>query len=290
MSALFRNSRIKLSPGLLFWREVGEGPAVIFLHGSWDEGSQWVEVMERLSDNWQCFAPDLLGFGESDRPSIHYSINVQIECLAEYFRALKLDSFYLVGHSLGAWVATRYALENPDRVLGLVLLAPEGIDDPQLLQRWQKATWLVGPKSFWTFVLKALLPVARWLGKAKSLETLLETRSHLLEFRAACQMLFLRRSREIQAECVNEQLGNLTVPTLLLSGRPAGQDSLELDILHRAYLDGIPNAQQQFLPSGESNWPRSAPDAVARAIAEFVRSSERSPDEQKLDRDKNYPQ
>ena len=290
MSALFRNSRIRLSSGLIFWREVGDGPAVVFLHGSWDEGSQWVEVMERLSENLQCFAPDLLGFGESDRPPIHYSINVQIECLAEYLGALKLDSFYLVGHSLGGWVATRYALENPDRVLGLVLLAPEGIDDPQLLQRWKKATWLVGPKSFWTVLLKVLLPVARWLGKAKAIETLLEKRSHLLEFRAACQMLFLRRSREIQAECVNEELGDLAVPTLLLSGRPMGKDSSEVDVLNQAYLQSIPDVQQQFLPPGESNWPRSAPDAVARDIAEFIESTGRSPDDEKLDRDKNSPQ
>ncbi|MDJ1179486.1 alpha/beta hydrolase [Roseofilum sp. BLCC_M91] len=274
MTLLFRNSRIKLSSGMLFWREVGRGMPIICLHGSWDEGGQWVEVMERLGTDYQCFAPDLLGFSESDRPNVHYSVNVQVECLLEYFQALKLDSVYLVGHSLGGWIATRYALCHPEQVKGLVLLAPEGVDVPELKNRWKQASWLVGPKSVWVQMLKVLLPVARWMGKAKPIEALLERRSHLLRFFPACQMLFLRRAKEIQAEYVQDELPNLTVPSLLLSGLSSHSDYPEIDQLNQVYSQRMPNVKEQTLPTGDPDWPRSHPDGVAQAIREFVQAIE----------------
>ncbi len=274
MTLLFRNSRIKLSPGILFWREVGQGKPILFLHGSWDEGGQWVGVMERLGTDYQCFAPDLLGFSESDRPNVHYSVTLQTECLLEYVQALKLDSVYLVGHSLGGWIATRYALAHPERVKGLVLLAPEGVHVPELKDRWKQASWLVGPKSFWVQFLKVLLPVARWMGKAKSLEALFEKRSHFLQFFPACQMLFLRRAKEIQAEYVEDDLPHLTVPSLLLSGLSSHNGHPEIDPLSQVYSERMRNLKEQTLPTGASDWPRSHPDGVAQAIREFIEAIE----------------
>ncbi|MBA3923667.1 MAG: alpha/beta fold hydrolase, partial [Nostocaceae cyanobacterium] len=127
MNQQLRNSRMKLSGGRIFWREIGEGTAVILLHGSWQDSGQWVAVMDYLRQDHHCFAPDLLGFGDSEHPQIHYSIDFEVECLAEYLEALKLRHVYLVGHSLGAWVAASYALKYPDQIGGLVLLAPEGV-------------------------------------------------------------------------------------------------------------------------------------------------------------------
>jgi pimeloyl-ACP methyl ester carboxylesterase len=274
MTILFRNARIKLSAGMLFWREVGQGTPIIFLHGSWDEGGQWVGVMERLGADYQCFAPDLLGFSESDRPNVHYSVNLQIECLQEYFQALKLDGVYLVGHSLGGWIATRYGLAHPEQVKGLILLAPEGVDVPELKDRWKSASWLVGPKSFWVQLLKVVLPVARWMGKGKPIEALLERRSHFLQFFPACQMLFLRRAREIQAEYVQDELPDLKVPSLLLSGLSSHSDHPELDRLNQVYSQGVPHLKEQTLPTGDPDWARNHPDGVAQAIRDFIEEIE----------------
>jgi haloalkane dehalogenase len=84
-----RNSRIKLSQGQIFWHEVGQGTAIVFLHGSTDDSSQWLSVIEHLSEDYHCFAPDLLGFGESERPNVHYSIDLEVECLADLLEALR---------------------------------------------------------------------------------------------------------------------------------------------------------------------------------------------------------
>lgn len=102
MHFLWRNSRVKLSGGVLFWREIGgNSNNVVFLHGSWHDSNQWLPVMERLSLHYHCFAPDLPGFSESEFSATHYSINQIVESLAEYIATLKLEKVYLVGHSLG---------------------------------------------------------------------------------------------------------------------------------------------------------------------------------------------
>ena len=127
MYSQLRNSRVKLSVGQIFWREIGQGPSLVFLHGSWEDGSQWLRTIELLNSHYQCFAPDLLGFGDSERPNVHYSIELEVECLAQYLDTLNLREVYLIAHSVGGWVAASYALKYPDRVQGLVLLAPEGV-------------------------------------------------------------------------------------------------------------------------------------------------------------------
>ena len=93
---LFRNSRRKLSQGLLFWREVGDGIPVVFLHGACSDSSEWVSTMELMSRDFHCFAPDLLGFGESEYPDIHHAIDLHVDCLVEFLQALKLNK-QLVG-------------------------------------------------------------------------------------------------------------------------------------------------------------------------------------------------
>src|SRR6478672_1523022 len=100
MALPLRNSRIRLSQGQIFWREVGQGPVLVFLHGSWSDSSQWISVIERLSEDYACFAVDLLGFGESERPQVHYSIEFEVECLVEFLETLNLRQVYLIGHSL----------------------------------------------------------------------------------------------------------------------------------------------------------------------------------------------
>ena len=44
-----------------------------------------------------------------------------------FLQAVKLEKVYLVGHSLGGWIAASYALKYPEKIDGLVLLAPEGV-------------------------------------------------------------------------------------------------------------------------------------------------------------------
>lgn len=259
-----RNLRMRLSQGHLFWREVGQGKAVIFLHGAWDDGNQWLPVMELLSQRYHCIAPDLLGFGESERPKLHYSIELQVECLSELLDTLKLRQVYLVGESVGAWIAASYALRLPDQVKGLVLLSPEGI--PAATDRWHWQRWLTRQPPILYWGLRSLLPLARLFKQSAGIEQLLQLRRQLYRSPTACKLLFRRRQSEIQAELLHpDRLQWLKLPILLL------QDQTEVNsIAFQAFVNQAPQARLYQLP--EVSWGMSTTIAaeVALQIDEFV--------------------
>ncbi|MBD1815041.1 alpha/beta hydrolase [Microcoleus vaginatus DQ-U2] len=268
MYSLLRNSRVKLSVGQIFWHEVGQGPNLVFLHGSWHDSSQWLRTIEHLSPYYHCFAPDLLGFGDSERPKIHYSIDLEVECLAQYLDTLKLREVYLIAHSLGGWVATSYAIKYPDRVQGLVLLAPEGLKVGNRRGRWHTASWLIGqpPLGFWW--LRSIYPIAKLLGTQNKIDRLLKFRQQLIQSRVAVQLLFRRRRAEITAELVDENLPLLKAPVLLLHG---SEDTAAASSLCQSYAALAPNAELQLVSPGESNLPQEVPDVVAKYIREFAK-------------------
>ncbi|HLO49561.1 MAG TPA: alpha/beta hydrolase [Kamptonema sp.] len=264
-----RNSRVKLSVGQIFWREIGSGPNVVFLHGSWHDSSQWLGVINSLSGDHHCLAPDLLGFGESEPDSrkIHYSIELEVECLAEYLETLKLRQVYLVAHSVGGWIAASYALKYSDRVLGLVLLAPEGVKVGYLRQRWQLARWLGLLPPAVLGVLRSLSPVARVLGFQNKVDRLMQLKQGLLKSPTGSKLLFQRRRVEIQGELLDDRLCWLKVPVLILQG---SEDTAATLALSQSYAALAPKAQLEAIGGGGHDLPQQLPDAIAQHIRKFL--------------------
>jgi pimeloyl-ACP methyl ester carboxylesterase len=261
MALPLRNARIRLPQGQIFWREVGQGHTIVFLHGSWNNSSQWLPLLERLSAECHCLAPDLLGFGESEQPNVHYSIGLEVACLAEHLDALKLRRVYLVGHSLGGWIAVSYALKYLDHVEGIVLLAPEGIQVEGLGGRWRQARLLTLSVVGWG--LRSL--DALRIFKLRGVERLLQRRQQLRAFPVACQLLFQRRQAEIRSEQLQQQLQWLKLPVLILQG---DHDPDDVKRLNQGYVELAPHAELQRLPS--SNLLETQPEAVTQAIRAFV--------------------
>ena len=238
-----RTGRMRLPQGTVFWHEGGrpQAEAVIFLHGSWHDSTQWLPLMPCLSPQHHYLAPDLLGFGESSRP-VAYSIATQVDCLHSLLIALRIYRCHLVGHSLGAWVAGQYALTYPDQVLSLAVLAPEGVSTTGLGGRWRRDRWLVAPWS----PLPLVLP---WLGKGAWAKALRDRRRCLRQSPAACQLLFQRRAAAIQGERLEASLGQLGAPALVLGSPDADPVTHQLT---QAWLHRLPAPQYVELPSADS--------------------------------------
>jgi pimeloyl-ACP methyl ester carboxylesterase len=271
MNNLFRNSRRKLSQGLLFWREVGEGTPIIFLHGAWNDSCEWLSVMESLS-NYHCLSPDLFGFGESDDPNVHYSIDLLLESLAEFIHALKLEKVYLVGHSLGGWIAASYALKYSHQVSGLVLLAPEGVEIEGQEKRLQKMRQLVKRSPVIFKLLRLLRPITKIFGWDQEIEQDWQLYQVLVKYPTACKILFQRQQPEINAEFLHERLYTLEMPVLILQG---GEDRPRCLAMSKVYSQ-IPSSKLKIIARGKSNLPESCAGIVAGDIRDFIKSHELS--------------
>jgi pimeloyl-ACP methyl ester carboxylesterase len=93
--------------------DVGSGPVVVLLHGLGSSGpGDWGRVILPLSAHHRVLAPDLLGFGASDKPLIDYRIQTWVDFVGEFLRQANVTHFTLVGESLGGWISAQYAIQS----------------------------------------------------------------------------------------------------------------------------------------------------------------------------------
>lgn len=265
---LFRNSRRKLSQGLLFWREVGYGTTVVFLHGAWCDSSEWVSTMELICRDFHCFAPDMLGFGESEYPDVHHAIDLHVDCLVEFLQALKLEKVYLAGHSLGGWIAASCALKYPEKVQGLILLSPEGVEIDGFEKRWQKMRRLIQRPLLIFRFLQIFRPLAKMFGWKTKIKEDLQQRRILLQNPTASQLLYQRQFPEIEAELLQEKLDLIQIPVLILQG---GKDTPDALTRSQSYARLIPQSKLKMIDYGEDNLPQSCASDVAKEIRGFIK-------------------
>jgi len=100
----------------------GRGAPVVALHGLTASHMNFVGIAERLAGRCSLFGLDLRGRGDSDKPADGYGFAQHARDVAVAMRALGLGSSIVVGHSMGAFVATALAVQEPGLVSGLVLI------------------------------------------------------------------------------------------------------------------------------------------------------------------------
>jgi pimeloyl-ACP methyl ester carboxylesterase/nitrite reductase/ring-hydroxylating ferredoxin subunit len=113
------------------YHDVGSGPPVVLVHGSGPGVSAWANwrlTLPALSDRFRVLAPDLLGFGYTERtPGERYDIAAWTDHLVGFLDALGLERVSLVGNSFGGAVSLHLATRFPDRVDRLVLMGSAGV-------------------------------------------------------------------------------------------------------------------------------------------------------------------
>lgn len=120
---------IKLPSGKTHYQSVGDGPVVILIHGVSGPLAVWDKVMDGLvSTGYRVIRYDLYGRGFSERlETVPYSLATYHTQLTELISALRLGSrIRLVGSSLGAIIASDYALRQPKNIVGIILVGPAG--------------------------------------------------------------------------------------------------------------------------------------------------------------------
>jgi pimeloyl-ACP methyl ester carboxylesterase len=114
--------------------EAGEGPAVVLIHGSGPgvtAYANWRLVIPALAERFHVIAPDMVGFGYTDRPSdVEFSVQTWADQTVALMDSLNIGSAGLVGNSFGGAIALRIAVQHPDRVDRLVLMGSMGVDFP----------------------------------------------------------------------------------------------------------------------------------------------------------------
>ncbi len=128
-----RGHEVTVGEHRIHYLSCGEGPAVILLHGSGPGASGYSNFKQNIdaivASGHRAIVFDLLGFGYSSKPTDRdYTTELFAQTIKGALDALDIDECVVIGNSLGGAVSIRLALDDPDLVKGLVLMAPGGIE------------------------------------------------------------------------------------------------------------------------------------------------------------------
>ncbi|GAB3549552.1 alpha/beta fold hydrolase [Spirosoma fluminis] len=128
------------------------GHTALLLHGKNFNGYYWTNVIQWLSKRgYRVIVPDQVGWGKSSHPNLHYSFHQLAANTKHLLDTLGIKQVFVLAHSMGGMLATRFTLMYPERVARLVLENPIGLEDyktfvpyqtiEQQYQKERKATY-----------------------------------------------------------------------------------------------------------------------------------------------------
>lgn len=113
------------------YHDLGSGDAVLLIHGSGPGVTAWANwrlVLPELSKHFRVIAPDMVGFGYTERPfAFQYSKDAWVEQAIGLLDALGIQRAHIVGNSFGGALAVALAIRYPERVGRLVLMGAAGV-------------------------------------------------------------------------------------------------------------------------------------------------------------------
>lgn len=118
----------------IHYLDQGTGPVVVFLHGSGSGASGHSNFQGNypylVEQGYRVIVPDNIGYGYSDKPDdIEYPLDLFVECIKQTLDHIGVDKYTLIGNSLGGAIAIKFALDYPENVEKLVLMAPGGVEN-----------------------------------------------------------------------------------------------------------------------------------------------------------------
>ncbi len=218
---LMTEDAITLDGLRLHFRVEGQGPDVLFVHGWASSRRMWAHLTPHLAPAYRCWALDLPGFGDSDKPAGGwYSIANYTALIASFLRAVGVGAARLVGHSMGGMIALDLAASYPEQVERLVAINPVVTGDGVSLRRF--VGWGPGQRLLdWSLRLTPLVllpalshPVS---GRLHHGATYLRRRVEDLT-RATADSLWHSGRATVSHELL-PRLAHITAPTLMLLGQ-----------------------------------------------------------------------
>jgi 3-oxoadipate enol-lactonase len=257
------SNHVKLRAGELSFKVLDNGsgePALLFLHYWGGSARTWGAVTQRLLADFRCIAYDQRGWGGSDAPAQGYSIRDLALDASEIVRALRVERFVLVGHSMGGKVAQLLASQRPVGLEKLVLVAP-ATPTPQNIPDFAKEAQIHAYDN-----RENALKAVEFLTASPPSK---EIRERILadNFAAAPQAKLAWPTLSAY-EDISAEVGNIAVPTLVLAGDQDRQDPVEQH--KREVLSRIRGAELKIIKDCGHLMPIDQPAQLADAIRAFV--------------------
>ncbi len=255
----------------IVYYDAGTGPVLVLVHGF---GSQarfdWGNVIGPLSKHHRVLALDQIGFGQSAKPFVDYSIQTFVDFLGEFLQTLHVARFDLAGESLGGWIVANYTLQALDPAN----TGPYALPVPTRLILEDAA----GHAPLHSVV--KTIPIAGSLADAAGVAVVFHDKSLItpevvrqnfaLKLAANDGMTerLLIANPKVDTEVVTGKLAGITIPTLVVWG---GDDQIIPLADGQDYAAKIPNAKLVIVPDCGHAPSLEKPKEFVAAVETFLK-------------------
>lgn len=256
----------------VYVEQAGVGEPLILLHGFGASSFTWRRVVEELAPSYRLVAPDLHGFGYSERPrdAAAYTVEGQLALVLGVMDRLGISSAHVAGHSYGGALAIHLAWRHPERVRSLVLVDSAGVDYP-----WKRRHVGAVSRPVATVFVRAL-GLSRQKVRAGLERSIFDDRLVTPELVEAyferlriegVGTAYWGLSKPTREPRLEFEAAELDLPVLLVWG---AEDTLVGPEVGRRAADLLPRAEYVELPETGHLPPEERPVELARRIAEFL--------------------
>ena len=110
-----------------YLEEGSNGSHVVLIHGLGSQAERWQQVIPHLSKNHRIIAPDLIGFGRSDKPQVDYTPKYFVKFIFDFLEHLGIDKTIMIGSSLGGQIVAESAAASENNIIQkIILVSPTG--------------------------------------------------------------------------------------------------------------------------------------------------------------------
>ena len=257
----------------IHYAEAGRGPPVILLHALGADLSDWRLNIAALARRHRVIAFDTIGSGRSDKPAIDYRPSTLVDFLGGFMDALSIRRAALVGHSFNGAVAARFAIDHPERVDRLVLVAAGyGLAIPQVSDPDQ----LGHVPGTLKYIFPATLSDTRSLIRlaisdpTKADDPAVVAQSFAQAMQAGYLMNRIRATFVARQETLDGSLGRIHTPTLVVWGRKDGINPFPMSA---RFVEGVANARLAIFERSSHFPNQEEPDAFNAALEDFFSRS-----------------
>jgi 3-oxoadipate enol-lactonase len=251
----------------LAYEAVGEGPAVVFVHGFTLDRRMWDDQLPTLRERYRVVRYDLRGFGASacPEPGEPYTHADDLRALLTH---LGIDQAAIVGLSLGGWVAHEFALTYPDSVRALVL-----VDSALRGYRWQDPKVAATLETLYRLGAEGRLAEAKagWLADplfagSHDVPGVVPRLAQMVETYSCWHLQHDDPHPPLQPPAM-ERLHEIAAPTLVVVGE---RDLPDFHAIADLLVARIPDARKVVLPGAGHMANMDAPEAFNRAVLAFL--------------------
>lgn len=264
----------------------GQGEPMVLVHGGHfgvrGGAEDWDRNFDRLAQHHRVIAYDKLGMGFTDNPSSpdDYTIQAQAKHLGGLIEALDLDKVHLIGHSRGGYAVTRVALDEPDRVATLTIIASSSVTNPfnPVYAEWREQAAAMEEREAVRFLIRAnsfsddhisdrMVDVGVEVGRTANFAEAQRLMSGGLYDRFKEDLL--ERLEAIKEDIAN---GGLTMPTLLMWG--FNDPSATIDRCGKPAIDQffpvVEDCEMHILNRAGHYCFRERPEAFEGTLLDFI--------------------